>query len=1029
METTPAYSETSWLINQPLARERYLQAASAALTTNHARFARQALLNWLAHYPGDLLAASYYARALIAEGRIPKAVTVLKSLCRIDPEFIEAVKVLLALDQRGDAAPELHLRTTWYVLTGRRKERQLLAPWGDMLASARQALRSGNLPQAEEMLRAALNEAPDQPLVALTHLQLLAQSPKADMKTRREAALRYYQRWPDCLAPMLWLAEWTLATSSPDSREADFAIALLHQVAARDIAGQVIRRLWGENHIYRSLWPERMELALEWPLPAEAAALLGWNLLTACNQGATGQPQSQPSEEVPPSQENQAQDALEPILLDNDRDLESWIWNPILGGKPLAGSMDKHMEGYPEALAALEVTTASPTPAEPPQAPVAEPSQPAEPECATLPLSMPRRTPRYFAKQRKSATDPVQAQELLAIRDELDVLAKRSDLPAVSHLDGRYPVYVIFSVRAALRKAYGDRIAALVESEMNALAQAVQKRHGWTARVFMPDDPSCVTPLGIQAARPGDPWDLKLALADLDCALEQHGERIGALLIVGGPEIVPFHHLPNPIDDQDDDVPSDNPYAALDENYFVPEWPVGRLPGGAGNDARLLIDMLKRATQLHESVAASSSWIAYLGRSLSGWLERLRHVTVRKPGNGSLEGSSEHPAHRPGSVIGSAAIASLKPTRRSFGYTAAVWQKAAALVFRPIGKESSLRISPPFSLNGGGSAQSKDTLPDLEGRLGYFNLHGLVDAPEWYGQSDPLAVGDGPGAMDYDYPVALRPQDIAGGANNGAGNGARCIPQVVFSEACYGLHIQGRSVDQAIALKFMEAGSLAVAGSTCMAYGSITSPLVAADLLGHAFWRFIKDGMPAGEALRQAKLYLVSEMNDRQGYLDGEDQKTLISFVLYGDPLAQPGGGRSNGKNLRTRGKPLAEVKMICDRLTSAASPEPVPHEVMAAVRKAVERYLPGMSDAQITFAHEHAVCSGEGHDCPTHQLECLAELAPDHKSVLTSAPSPTSRSLVMLSKQVPRPEGVHPRIARLTLDERGKLVKLVVSR
>jgi hypothetical protein len=51
---------------------------------------------------------------------------------------------------------------------------------------------------------------------------------------------------------------------------------------------------------------------------------------------------------------------------------------------------------------------------------------------------------------------------------------------------------------------------------------------------------------------------------------------IGAVAIVGGHRIIPFHLLPNPTEDDDDHVPSDNPYATTDENYFAPEWPVGR---------------------------------------------------------------------------------------------------------------------------------------------------------------------------------------------------------------------------------------------------------------------------------------------------------------------------------------------------------------------------------------------------------------------------------------------------------------------
>ena len=53
---------------------------------------------------------------------------------------------------------------------------------------------------------------------------------------------------------------------------------------------------------------------------------------------------------------------------------------------------------------------------------------------------------------------------------------------------------------------------------------------------------------------------------------------IGAVLIVGGHSILPFHMLPNPTDDDDDTVYSDNPYTTSDENYLAPEWPVGRLP-------------------------------------------------------------------------------------------------------------------------------------------------------------------------------------------------------------------------------------------------------------------------------------------------------------------------------------------------------------------------------------------------------------------------------------------------------------------
>ena len=134
-------------------------------------------------------------------------------------------------------------------------------------------------------------------------------------------------------------------------------------------------------------------------------------------------------------------------------------------------------------------------------------------------------------------------------------------------------------------------------------------------------------------------------------------------------------------------------------------------------------------------------------------------------------------------------------------------------------------------------------------------------------------------------------------------NGGR-TPEIIFSEACYGAYILEKTAENSLALKFLATGCRALVGSTVMSYGSISTPLNAADLLGTAFWKYLKDGIPVGDALRRAKIHLAREMHKRQGYLDGEDQKTLISFVLYGDPLAhsfdlRPGFGSIIGKKRR----------------------------------------------------------------------------------------------------------------------------------
>ena len=62
--------------------------------------------------------------------------------------------------------------------------------------------------------------------------------------------------------------------------------------------------------------------------------------------------------------------------------------------------------------------------------------------------------------------------------------------------------------------------------------------------------------------------------------------------------------------------------------------------------------------------------------------------------------------------------------------------------------------SPPIEIE----ETSRPTELSLHGKLGYFNLHGLADTEEWYGQRDPVNGSHGP-----DYPIALRTQDVPNG--------------------------------------------------------------------------------------------------------------------------------------------------------------------------------------------------------------------------------------------------------------------------
>ena len=503
-----------------------------------------------------------------------------------------------------------------------------------------------------------------------------------------------------------------------------------------------------------------------------------------------------------------------------------------------------------------------------------------------------------------------------------------------------------------------DETANIAEV-LDELATATQALPKWNAVVAYVDEAENAHRLGVTPVKPNDPWAVKTYLIDLDESLRRSGQMIGAVLIVGGGDVVPFHMLPNPVDDLDDEVPSDNPYATLDEDYFIPSWPVGRMPGGAGNDPGLLIKGLEQIITARKSVSKRRSWLQRVVTRLLSIFRMRRKLTS------------------------------------NFGYSAQVWQRASHSVFRIIGDRRALAISPPTYA---------DKLPRRAQQrldLGYYNLHGLEDSAEWYGQRDPMESQSGP-----DYPVALRPQDVV---NSGR------APQIVFSEACYGAHIQGKTIDSALSLKFLSAGTKVVVGSTCTSYGSIATPLIAADLLGQAFWKLLKEGYPAGESLRRAKIHLAREMHKRQGYLDGEDQKTLIQFVLYGDPLAQPDKSFSQPASYQRFANP--GVKTICDKSNGKMIRQcDVPEAILVEVKNMVREYLPGMAKSKIAFTQEHVDCIG--HTCPNQQLG--AKSHPNHVP---------RRRVVTLSKQVSVGALTHPQYARLTLDAEGKVVKLAVSR
>jgi hypothetical protein len=191
----------------------------------------------------------------------------------------------------------------------------------------------------------------------------------------------------------------------------------------------------------------------------------------------------------------------------------------------------------------------------------------------------------------------------------------------------------------------------------------------------------------------------------------------------------------------------------------------------------------------------------------------------------------------------------------SFGMSAKVWKKASEDVYQHVDKKNDLKISPPVESDSFKSAwlQKKDYL--------YFNLHGSMVSSSWYGQDGST------------YPVALSPGNVTEAAG------------LVAAECCYGGYILGKTHENALVMKFLhEQNVVGFCGSTTIAYGPAMPPSTEADLLVKYFLQYTCQGLTIGESLKNAKLDFARKVLRRQGFLDEDDQKTLLQFVLYGDP-------------------------------------------------------------------------------------------------------------------------------------------------
>jgi hypothetical protein len=886
-------------------RGNFIKLLEAATIADRPEYARHIAADWLASWPGDHEIQLMLATIELGEMHFEPALERLQSIVNHDPENIEAYEMLAeALITMEDPIRANVIRACAAVLKGEELVFDRSPSWAVHLNRAMNALRADDTQTAVVETQDALNADPNLPLPTL--IAVKSRLASGDRQAAVGLSHAGHDRWPECTAFRLLIADELLRGD-----DVGRGVMYLHKAASEDPLGTISTRILGQDHRYKRLWPTLLSMKLNEPIPAVVAAVMGKNKLAAAMPSGSDSSKSYPASmlTVPEVEKAEIRDELQvevPAPKDSSTDDEGL---PV----PLEG----------EAFRGPDAGEVS------------------------VPAS-------------SSGSDVITSveQEFLRLAARLNTQQQRDE-------DKRVPAYIVLSSRTHLLQSFGEEKFNHLDETMISLVEVVRKRPGWTAYRFYVDDPITLEPFNLQPANPGNAWQIKLRLADLDQSLSRRGEMIGALLIVGGESIVPFHRLPNPVDDDDDVVFSDNPYTTTDDNYFVPEWPAGRLP--SDSDPDLLVQLLNDAIENHRVAVRKISLLMRFRLWLARKFRRIfrnRQITL--------------------------------------GYSASIWRKASLAVFKPIGEPASLLTSPPTE------AGQLPELTSIPLRLSYFNLHGLEDAPEWFGQRDPLKDHN----SEVDFPVAFRPEDVINSGN---------APKVVFTEACYGANVLNKTAETALCLKFLSSGSQAVIGSTKISYGSVTTPLIAADLLGRVFWEYLRQETPVGEALRRAKLHLASEMVRRFGYIDGEDQKTLISFVLYGDPLYSTSTDQAfPGQKviIRRKSRPT-KMKTACAKGEQTLTLDNLEPSELKRVKSIVSQYLPGMADAQCRIQPQHFFgCDNEDHVCPSQQL-----------GIKRLSVTASETRVYTFSKHVSVGERKHPHFARLTIDPSGKVLKFAVSR
>jgi tetratricopeptide (TPR) repeat protein len=558
-----------------------------------------------------------------------------------------------------------------------------------------------------------------------------------------------------------------------------------------------------------------------------------------------------------------------------------------------------------------------------------------------------------------------------ATTPELAAPTEREDVPEAAEAApvvaaGR-PCLIAVTVRRAVIGRYGleglerlERRLAAVRRELNLL--------GLTFEIALVDDAASMAEFELPAVKYQRQDEIRSVIQALARQVF-NGPRAparradGAVLLIGGDDVVPHFRLPNPADDDDAEILTDNPYGtAPNGSCFVPSLPIGRIVDGYGGNMSMLLRQLDNLVE-----ARREALIQPIGRGL---------VRVGRVALGALGLGRARPA----------ALACVAADREAVG----------ALVVGALPPSGMIKSCPPVDPG------SFDLRWLAEYRCQYYDVSGTPDGDRWYGRP-----ARDPENGAWQAPVAFSADNLAE---------AHLRSPVIFTTAGYAARFAAESSGSSLALRFLADGAAALVGASASTYGATAPPLAGADLLASLFWRSCQEGYPVGEALRLAQSSFAQIELERQGYLDGDDQKTLLEFGVYGDPLFRVFDGDATEDRPPDLAVRIGDC--LCKDVEASGSAVPLDRRLVREALQFITAQHPELETGTMRV-QTRVPCRGEcGRAAHGGMASPSAEL-----SMTTFV---TARSAIGAAT----PAGVNlVRIARATLDAEGQVVKLVVSR